>query len=252
MIPNRPSPRLRTAGKWSQVYADFVACCLEKDPEKRPSAQELLQVGSLRAFTSQHRFVKDAAIELQASKKAPEAMRRLVDRLLARRADLAKKKRKSNQGTNKVLFWECQKSDRFRGYRRVAERGACGVRGGIQHHDREVRFFVCRHARSEPSGYVAPSNEGTVREVHYPPARNPYRMNPSTPIQPIRPVAPISAPVSAPISAPVSAPISAPVSAPVWMDSEVNVQRGTPRLSGGNASTRLGVSRRRGGEWRGG
>ena len=45
MIPNRPPPRLHTAGKWSQTYADFVASCLEKDPEKRPSAQELLQVG---------------------------------------------------------------------------------------------------------------------------------------------------------------------------------------------------------------
>ena len=247
MIPNRPPPRLRTAGKWSQTYADFVACCLEKDPEKRPSAQELLQVGFMMGSSSQHPFVKDAAIELQAFKKAPEAMRRLVDRLLARRAELAKKKRKSNQGTNKVLFLEFQKSGRFRGYGGVAEGGAGGGRGGIQHHDREVRFVVCRHTRSEPSAYVVPQNEGTVRETHYPPARNPYRMNAPTPIQPIRP----SAPVSAPISAPVSAPISAPISAPVWMGREMNVQRGTPMLSGGsNAASRLGVSRRRGG-WKG-
>ena len=44
MIPNRPPPRLRTAGKWSQTYSDFVSTCLEKDPEHRPSAQELLNV----------------------------------------------------------------------------------------------------------------------------------------------------------------------------------------------------------------
>ena len=201
MIPNRPPPRLRTAGKWSQTYADFVACCLEKDPEKRPSAQELLQ----------HPFVKDAAIELQAFKKAPEAMRRLVDRLLARRAELAKKKRKSNQGTNKADFGDTVVSLKEEPAEAAAESSTMIV-------------------KSEPSAYVVPQNEGTVRETHYPPARNPYRMNPPTPIQPIRPSAPISAPISAPVSAPISAPVSAP--------------RGTPMLSGGSkAPSRLGVSR---------
>lgn len=45
MIPNRPPPRLRQNDKWSSTYADFVATCLVKDPERRPTARELLQVG---------------------------------------------------------------------------------------------------------------------------------------------------------------------------------------------------------------
>lgn len=44
MIPNRPPPRLRANSKWSPMFANFVATCLEKDPDRRPTAQELLQV----------------------------------------------------------------------------------------------------------------------------------------------------------------------------------------------------------------
>lgn len=50
MIPNRPPPRLRTGNKWSPLFADFVATCLEKDPDRRPSAQELLQAVLLRVI----------------------------------------------------------------------------------------------------------------------------------------------------------------------------------------------------------
>lgn len=44
MIPNRPSPRLKNDGRWSDLFADFIAHCLQKDPDKRASARELLQV----------------------------------------------------------------------------------------------------------------------------------------------------------------------------------------------------------------
>ena len=44
MIPNRPAPRLRANPKWSPMFADFIATCLEKDPDRRPTAQQLLQV----------------------------------------------------------------------------------------------------------------------------------------------------------------------------------------------------------------
>lgn len=44
MIPNRPPPRLRAGSRWSNLFSDFIAHCLEKDSEKRASAQELLQV----------------------------------------------------------------------------------------------------------------------------------------------------------------------------------------------------------------
>lgn len=44
MIPNRPPPHLKNDGKWSNLFSDFIARCLQKDPDKRASARELLQV----------------------------------------------------------------------------------------------------------------------------------------------------------------------------------------------------------------
>ena len=44
MIPNRPPPRLRAGSRWSNLFSDFIAHCLEKNSENRASAQELLQV----------------------------------------------------------------------------------------------------------------------------------------------------------------------------------------------------------------
>ncbi|KAI9696646.1 MAG: hypothetical protein M1820_008095 [Bogoriella megaspora] len=46
-IPKAPAPRLE-GGPWSRDFRDFVAQCLVKDPDRRPTAKELLG----------HRFVK--------------------------------------------------------------------------------------------------------------------------------------------------------------------------------------------------
>jgi len=47
LIPKNPSPLLE--GAFSEEFKDFVACCLRKSPEDRPSARELLT----------HRFIAD-------------------------------------------------------------------------------------------------------------------------------------------------------------------------------------------------
>ncbi|KAL9022667.1 MAG: hypothetical protein Q9185_000175 [Variospora sp. 1 TL-2023] len=49
LIPKAPAPRLG-GGQYSGDFRDFVANCLSKDPDRRPSAKELLQ----------HRFIRSA------------------------------------------------------------------------------------------------------------------------------------------------------------------------------------------------
>ncbi|KAL8874299.1 MAG: hypothetical protein Q9174_000339 [Haloplaca sp. 1 TL-2023] len=49
LIPKAPAPRLE-GNQYSKELRDFVAACLVKDPDRRPSAKELLQ----------HRFIKGA------------------------------------------------------------------------------------------------------------------------------------------------------------------------------------------------
>lgn len=49
LIPKAPAPRLE-GNQYSRDFRDFVAACLVKDPDRRPTARELLQ----------HRFVRSA------------------------------------------------------------------------------------------------------------------------------------------------------------------------------------------------
>ena len=43
MIPNSEPPSLPDKQRWSPAFHEFIAACCQKNPEKRPSAQELLQ-----------------------------------------------------------------------------------------------------------------------------------------------------------------------------------------------------------------
>ncbi|KAL9046284.1 MAG: hypothetical protein Q9206_007116 [Seirophora lacunosa] len=61
LIPKTPAPRLE-GNQYSRDFRDFVAACLSKDPERRPSAKELLQ----------HRFIRSAG--------KVEALQELVER----------------------------------------------------------------------------------------------------------------------------------------------------------------------------
>ncbi|KAI9786334.1 MAG: hypothetical protein M1835_003085 [Candelina submexicana] len=61
LIPKAPAPRLE-GNNYSQNFKNFVAACLVKDPDRRPTAKELLQ----------HKFIRGAG--------KVEALRELVER----------------------------------------------------------------------------------------------------------------------------------------------------------------------------
>jgi p21-activated kinase 1 len=44
MITTKDMPPLQEAANCSEELVEFQSCCLQKDPETRPSASELLQV----------------------------------------------------------------------------------------------------------------------------------------------------------------------------------------------------------------
>jgi serine/threonine protein kinase len=44
LIPSNPSPTLKEQEKYSPEYNDFIAKCLEKEPQQRWSAEDLLHV----------------------------------------------------------------------------------------------------------------------------------------------------------------------------------------------------------------
>jgi len=50
MIPAKPSPTLVDPKKHSAEFNDFIAKCVDKNPENRPTAEALLQVFSLFAI----------------------------------------------------------------------------------------------------------------------------------------------------------------------------------------------------------
>ncbi|KAI9101139.1 serine/threonine-protein kinase 3-like protein [Phlyctochytrium arcticum] len=50
MIPTKPPPKLEDESKWAPNFIDFVAQCLTKNPNSRPTAEQLLQ----------HPFIKGA------------------------------------------------------------------------------------------------------------------------------------------------------------------------------------------------
>ncbi|KAJ6070882.1 hypothetical protein N7467_012201 [Penicillium canescens] len=61
LIPKNPAPRLE-GNEYSNTFKDFIAQCLTKDPDRRPSAKELLR----------HKFIRNAG--------KPEALQELIHR----------------------------------------------------------------------------------------------------------------------------------------------------------------------------
>jgi len=58
-IPASPSPSLKKPEKFSPEFNDFIACCLAKAPQDRPTTTDLLKVGSFS-----HQFGKNSTFRL--------------------------------------------------------------------------------------------------------------------------------------------------------------------------------------------
>ena len=122
MIPNRPPPHLADESKWSKEFVDFVAQCLTKDPNQRPSAQQLLEVLSLPPLHVQHPFVAATVEKLRHSRGSSNTMKNMLARLreLKRQAkrehDAAKPQPKPEpveyHGANETLVQEGQAGER--------------------------------------------------------------------------------------------------------------------------------------------
>lgn len=74
MIPNRPPPTLKAPEHFSPLLNDFIATCLQKDPQQRPSAEELLR----------HPFIKREVdkIEQNGAESGLAILQELVDQSL--------------------------------------------------------------------------------------------------------------------------------------------------------------------------
>lgn len=65
MIPTKPPPSFRNVGEWSKSFIDFVTMCLVKNPELRPSANDMLE----------HDFIKNAPPALALCQVIEESLR---------------------------------------------------------------------------------------------------------------------------------------------------------------------------------
>ena len=122
MIPNRPPPHLADESKWSKEFVDFVAQCLTKDPNQRPSAQQLLEVPSLPPLHVQHPFVPATVEKLRHSRGSSNTMKNMLARLRelkrqAKREHAAAKPQPKPEpveyhGANETLVQEGQAGER--------------------------------------------------------------------------------------------------------------------------------------------
>lgn len=51
-------PRLDRPAKWSQFFNDFLDCCLKKNPNDRPTAEQLKSVSTLTIFKTKSSLYK--------------------------------------------------------------------------------------------------------------------------------------------------------------------------------------------------
>jgi len=87
LIPAREPPTFKETEKWSKDFIDFVSSCLQKDPDKRPTSEELLQ----------HPFCQKGA-----SQEYSPILKILVQDSLPALKELREKKKNRGKGQTRV------------------------------------------------------------------------------------------------------------------------------------------------------
>jgi serine/threonine protein kinase len=79
MIPTRPPPKLSNPDAWSDEFISFVAACLQKKPQDRPTALKLLK----HPFILKERSVKSKAVLDSLIKESEETIKSVGSREVA-------------------------------------------------------------------------------------------------------------------------------------------------------------------------
>jgi len=79
MIPTRPPPKLSNPDQWSPEFISFVAACLQKKPQDRPSAMKLLK----HPFILKERSVKPKKVLEVLVKEAEQVIKDIGSREVA-------------------------------------------------------------------------------------------------------------------------------------------------------------------------
>jgi len=79
MIPTRPPPKLSNPDQWSQEFISFVAACLQKKPQDRPTALKLLK----HPFILKERTLKSKAVLEGLIKDSEDVIKTLGSREVA-------------------------------------------------------------------------------------------------------------------------------------------------------------------------
>lgn len=72
MIPTRPPPFFQEPNEWSEEFVDFVGLCLLKDPQKRATAEQLLNHATITSEIDSSDIIKRLVNEVLADAPKPE------------------------------------------------------------------------------------------------------------------------------------------------------------------------------------
>ena len=82
MIPNKPSPTCKDPSKFSTLCNNFILRCLEKNPDKRPTAEHLLNDDFIKSSPDSTILLELVQLSLELKSKKKTEMNKSVEELV--------------------------------------------------------------------------------------------------------------------------------------------------------------------------